>query len=120
MDDPGLSLLLELDGTTVNLGPDAAFTVRIRARAVPPTPQRPQGLDYSLTLHGPDGTRLLGYDNAHSVRSGAGPGGKAGTRYDHRHRAQRTAAYDYQDATSLLADFWSDVDALLRERGVEA
>lgn len=120
MDEAGLALLLELDGTVVNLGRDAAFTARIRARRVPPTPQRPQGLDYALTLHGPDGRRLLGFDNAHPVRRGGGPGGKAGARHDHRHRLDRVAPYDYRDAAALLADFWAAVDAFLKERGVEA
>jgi len=27
-------------------------------------------------------------------------------------------AYEYRDAATLLADFWSTVDAVLRERGV--
>jgi hypothetical protein len=27
-------------------------------------------------------------------------------------------AYEYQDAGSLLADFWSEVDGVLKERGV--
>jgi len=26
--------------------------------------------------------------------------------------------YDYRDAASLLADFWNEVDAVLKERGV--
>jgi len=36
----------------------------------------PHGLKYSLTLHGPDGSRLIGFDNAHPVRESRGPGGK--------------------------------------------
>ena len=26
--------------------------------------------------------------------------------------------YDYQDAATLLADFWAEVDAVLKQRGV--
>jgi hypothetical protein len=26
--------------------------------------------------------------------------------------------YEYSDSATLLADFWADVDALLKERGV--
>jgi hypothetical protein len=26
--------------------------------------------------------------------------------------------YDYQDAATLLADFWNEVDAVLKERGI--
>ncbi len=29
-----------------------------------------------------------------------------------------TLAYDYNDAVTLLTDFWSDVKAVLKERGV--
>ena len=39
------------------------------------TVERPHGLSYSLTLlHAPDGTRLVGFDNAHPVRDRRGPG----------------------------------------------
>jgi hypothetical protein len=31
------------------------------------TPERPHGLRYSFTLHGPDGARLLGFGNAHAI-----------------------------------------------------
>jgi hypothetical protein len=37
---------------------------------------------------------------------------------DHRHRLRTIRAYEYQDAATLLADFWETVDAVLRERGV--
>ena len=67
----------------------------------------------SLTLHGPDGERLVGFDNAH-------PAGrqKRGEPQDHRHRFKRVKPYDYQNAATLLADFWATVDAVLREKGV--
>jgi hypothetical protein len=29
---------------------------------------RPNGIRYSLTLHAPDNTRLIGFDNAHGVK----------------------------------------------------
>jgi len=34
---------------------------------VPSSREKPHGIDYSLTLHGPDGERLVGFDNAHPV-----------------------------------------------------
>ena len=70
-------------------------------------------LDYSLTLHGPDGERLVGFDNAHPV-----VGQKRGGPQDHRHRLRTIKAYEYRDAATLLAEFWGTVDAVLRERGV--
>jgi hypothetical protein len=80
---------------------------------VPVSPEKPHGLDYSLTLHGPDGERLVGFDNAHPVTKQ-----KRGKPQDHRHRLRTIRAYEYQDAATLLADFWTTVDAVLRERGV--
>jgi hypothetical protein len=35
-----------------------------------------------------------------------------------RRRLRTIRAYEYQDAATLLADFWEAVDAVLRERGV--
>ena len=80
---------------------------------VPVSPEKPHGIDYSLTLHGPNGERLVGFDNAHPVA-----GRKHGASQDHRHRLRSVRRYDYQDAATLLADFWDAVDAVLRERGV--
>ncbi|MFO1027051.1 MAG: DUF6516 family protein [Acetobacteraceae bacterium] len=80
---------------------------------VPISPGKPHGLDYSLTLHGPDGERLIGFDNAHPVARQ-----KRGGPQDHRHRLRTIKAYDYRDAATLLGDFGAAVDAVLRERGV--
>jgi hypothetical protein len=38
--------------------------------------------------------------------------------YDHRRRRSATAPYDYCNAATLLRDFWSEVDAALRTRGI--
>ena len=70
-------------------------------------------MDYSLTLHGPDGERLVGFDNAHPVGRQ-----HRGESQDHRHRLKTVRPYDYRDAATLLVDFWTEVDAVLKERGV--
>ena len=48
------------------------------------------GLDYllGLTLHAPDNTRLMGFDNAHSVKPSGSHFKHAGKQYpyDRRHR----------------------------------
>jgi hypothetical protein len=80
---------------------------------VPVSPEKPHGIDYSLTLHGPDGERLVGFDNAHPATRQ-----KRGEPLDHRHRLRTIRAYENRDAATLLADFWTTVDAVLRERGV--
>jgi len=92
--------------------------VRFVVREVSVTAAKPHGLDYSLTLHAPEGDRLMGFDNAHPVRSGSGPGGGASGAHDHRHRLKTVRPYECRDAATLLEDFWAAVDALLREKGV--
>ena len=81
------------------------------------TPERPHGLDYSLTLHAPDGARLVGFDNAHPVRERRGPGMRRHGERDHRHRLRTIRPYEYRDAATLLEDFWKEVDEVLRGKG---
>ena len=116
--DASLDTLLDLDGQVLVVDPEGRHWVRFAARRVTATEAKPHGLDYSLTLHGPDGERLVGFDNAHPVRRASGPGGKAGTAFDHRHQLKRMRPYEYQDAAALLSDFWAAVDEVLRQRGV--
>jgi len=111
--DQSLDVLFDLDGQVLVVDPAGSHWVRFVATRVPVSPEKPHGIDYSLTLHGPDGERLLGFDNAHPVgrRRRSQP-------QDHRHRLRTIRPYEYRDAATLLADFWSAVDAVLRERGV--
>ena len=116
--DPSLDALLGLDGQVYVIDPEGGHWVRFVVREVPVTAAKPHGLDYSLTLHGADGERLVGFDNAHPVRMGGGPGGGGGGAFDHRHRLRTVRPYEYRDAGTLLEDFWAAVDGVLRERGV--
>ncbi len=93
--------------------PEGDHWVRFVVTRVPVSPEKPHGIDYSLTLHGPDGERLVGFDNAHPVGEQ-----KRGEPQDHRHRLRHVRPYEYRDAATLLADFWRTVDEVLRERGV--
>jgi hypothetical protein len=65
--DPSLDALLELDGQVMVIDPETRYWVRFAVRRVPVSEAKPHGLDYSLTLHGPNGERLVGFDNAHLV-----------------------------------------------------
>ena len=65
--DPTLDVLLDLDGQVLVVDPEGGHWVRFVVTLVPVSPEKPHGLDYSLTLHGPDGERLVGFDNAHPV-----------------------------------------------------
>lgn len=111
--DPTLDTLLDLDGLVLIVDPQGGHWVRFVVTRVPTTPDKPHGLDYSITLHGPDGDRLVGFDNAHPVG-----GRRRSAPLDHRHRLGTVRPYPYEDAATLLADFWSTVDAVLRDRGV--
>lgn len=111
--DPTLDVLLDLDGQVLVVDPEGGHWVKFVVTQVPESPAKPHGIDYSLTLHGPDGERLVGFDNAHPVE-----GQQRGGSQDHRHRLRTITPYEYSDAATLVADFWNAVDAVLRERGV--
>jgi Family of unknown function (DUF6516) len=113
MHDTALDTLLDLNGLTLVVDPEGGHWVRFVVTHVPVTPEKPHGLDYSLTLHGPNDERLVGFDNAHPVGRQ-----KHGQPQDHRHRIRTVKPYEYRDAAALLADFWTEVDAVLKERGV--
>lgn len=107
--DPALDTLLELDGVTLAIEPERGYWVKFVVNRVPASPDKPHGIDYSLSLHGRDGERLMGFDNAHPVGAR-----RLGEPQDHRHRIRRVLPYDYIDAATLLADFWSEVDNYLK------
>jgi len=109
--DPGLDLLLDLDGVSFAADPAGDYAVKFVVKQVPVSAERPHGLSYSLTLHDKAGKRIVGFDNAHAVPRRKGQ--RRRSTQDHRHRLQTTRPYDYRDAATLLADFWTEVDAVL-------
>jgi Family of unknown function (DUF6516) len=113
MHDPAMDTLLDLNGVKLIVDPLGGHWVSFVVTQVPATPEKPHGLDYSLTLHAHNGERLVGFDNAHAVGKQ-----KQSTAQDHRHRIRTVRPYEYSDAAQLLADFWAEVDAVLKERGV--
>ena len=72
---------LDLDGQVLVVDPEGGHWVRFVATRVPVSAEKPHGIDYSLTLHGPEGERLVGFDNAHPVARQ-----KRGQAQDHRRR----------------------------------
>jgi hypothetical protein len=89
------------------------WSIRFRAAITQLSEVRPHGMKYSFTLHDVDGTRLLGYDNAHGV-------GRALT-YDHRHRFRRTkesVPYEFRGADELICDFFEAVERACETEGV--
>ncbi len=114
--DSSLDTLIHMNGDTYVIN-DKGYFVKFVIHKVSVTKERPHGLDYSLTFHKPTGERLLGFDNAHPVSEGSGPGIRTRIEYDHKHRKQKTRFYHYKDAETLICDFWKEVESLLAEEG---
>lgn len=64
-EDYGLEFLLAFNGRIHHL--EKGYWLKFEITRVEATPERPHGLSYSFTLHAPDGTRLVGFDNAHNA-----------------------------------------------------
>lgn len=117
--ETGLDYLLGLDGS-IEFQNDDGYWVKMDVARVPVTVERPHGIKYSLTLHAPNSTRLIGFDNAHG---GVKPEGSrflhAGKKhpYDHKHRSATDAGvlYEFDTAYQLLSDFYAEVDRVLKE-----
>ena len=84
------------------------------------TPERPHGLCYSFTLHDPEGSRLMGFDNAHRVPPLGSRFRSAGIEHDHWHRtsADTGRPYSFTTADQLVADFFAEVARVLAEQGI--
>jgi uncharacterized protein DUF6516 len=93
--DPSLDTLVALDGQVLVIDPEGGHWVRFVVTRVPVSPEKPHRLDYSLTLHGPDGERLVGFDNAHRVAKQ-----EFCEPQDHRHRLRTIKIYEYRDAAT--------------------
>jgi len=116
--DRSLDTLLYLDGNRYHIHDE--YWVQFRVRRVEPTEERPHGLEYALTLHGPKNERILGFDNAHPIPPTSGPSGRGRAKFDHKHRHKNIRPYVFQGAGKLIEDFWEAVDNLLSERGIQS
>lgn len=105
-----MDTLLALHGQIFVIDDKTGHWVKFVVQRVPVSAARPHGLDYSLTLHERSGKRMMGFDNAHTVKGG-------GDVRDHTHRQTQMMPYHYTDAGTLLEDFWTEVDRLLRHKG---
>jgi hypothetical protein len=113
-EDASLDRLFDLDDEIMEVG--QGYWVELRVKQVPVSEAKPHGIDYSLCLLGPDGTRLVCYDNAHAVKRKRGQ--KRARTSDHRHVRTIVKSYDYSNAETLMQDFWTDVERILKEEGV--
>lgn len=113
-----IAFLLDFDGARYLF--EEGYWVKIEVKRTRPSPQRPHGLSYSFTLHSPEGKRLLGFDNAHSVPALGGRYKTNPVAHDHWHRTESDEGrpYKFRSALQLVQDFLDDVERVLRERGV--
>jgi hypothetical protein len=84
-------------------------------------PNAPHGLRYSFTLHGPEGERLIGFDNAHAVALIGGRYKKKQVETDHWHRTESDPGrpYRFVSAEKLIDDFFDEVERVLIQRGID-
>jgi hypothetical protein len=116
--DYTLENLLDLDGDIYVIDEVAGYWVKFVVKRVTPSPERPHGIEYSLTMHNSDNRRLVGFDNAHSVPRTKRSERDVSRVYDHRHRLSKAKPYQYENAAKLVADFWEAVDEMLKlQRG---
>jgi Family of unknown function (DUF6516) len=96
------------------------YFVKFEIKRVEPSKERPHGLRYSLTLHGPGGMRLIGFDNAHGVASAGSRYNKRQVAADHWHRTESDPGrpYRFRDAATLIDDFFNEVERVLSGLGI--
>jgi Family of unknown function (DUF6516) len=114
----GIDSLLNLDGMVIEQ--TGGYWTKFEARQLnEATEERPHGIRYSLTLHDRYGTRVMGFDNAHSVKASKKGRYRGRKTYDHHHRhvTDEGIPYEFVDAYQLLEDFWAEVDKMLKKLG---
>lgn len=118
LSDHTLEFLLAFDGRAHYFEED--YWIEFEIGRVQPTKTKPHGLSYSFTLHAPDGTRLMGFDNAHGVPALGSRFKKRLPANDHWHRTKTDPGrpYAFKDADTLLQDFFREVRRVLSEYGI--
>jgi len=111
-EDASLDTLLDLDGEVFPM--DNGYWTKFEASRVEPTPQIPHGIKYSLTLHDRNNTRVLGFDNAHTLKPKKKKYGARKITWDHKHKMERVYTYEFESASRLIEDFWKAVEKILK------
>lgn len=114
----GIEFLLAFDGRVHHL--EGGYWIKFEIKRVRSTQRRPHGLSYSLTLHAPDGSRLVGFDNAHASRPAGSRFKRPPDAADHWHRREHDPGKPcvFKDADTLIVDFFDEVERVLSERGI--
>lgn len=115
----GLEFLLAFDGRIHHL--PKGYWIKFEISRGEASKERPHGLSYSFTLHAPNGRRLIGFDNAHSVPAKGSRFRRRATESDHWHRTESDPGrpYRFKNAETLIEDFFSEVARVLSECGIE-
>lgn len=115
MNSDNIQILLDLHEQI--LDQEDGYWIKIEAWQVKVTAHIPHGIRYALTLHKPNGERILGYDNAHSikVKGKKYSGQRMAFDHKHRHATDLGVHYEFKDAHQLLSDFFTEVDLVLKE-----
>jgi hypothetical protein len=103
------------------IGYDNGYWVTCRVTEVPVSKERPHGFQYAFSLHDSNDDRILGYNNAHAVDVASGPArrSKRPVAWDHISRRDgRAVAYKFSSPYQLVADFFAEVERILRKEGV--
>ena len=114
-----LLTLLAYDGLVYVL--ECQYWLKFSVHEVERSVRVPHGVGYSLTLHTPEGERVLGFDNAHPVLRLGNQLVAAPVASDHWHRDGNDPGrpYDFVSAEQLIIDFFSAVEKRLNELGLE-
>lgn len=92
-DEHTLEFLLAFDGHVHWYA--EGYYAKFEIKRVEATPERPHGLRYSFTLHGPEGQRLIGFDNAHAVEALGSRFKEPPVEVDHWHRTETDRGRPY-------------------------
>jgi len=116
--DHTLEFLLAFDGRIHHL--ERGYWIKFEIKRVEATKGRPHGLSYSFTLHALDGTRLVGFDNAHGVPAPGSRFKKRPPASDHWHRTESDPGrlYAFKDVGTLIDDFFDEAERVLAEHGI--
>ena len=110
--DTALETLLDLDGEIFPM--ENGYWTKFEAFKVEPTLQIPHGVKYALTFHDQNNIRILGFDNAHAFKPKKKKYGACKVTWDHKHKMNKVAPYEFESASQLLEDFWAAVDEILK------
>ena len=103
-----MELVLQADGTAFSLV--EGYQVRYEVRKVSPTREVPHGIRYNLVLLDIYNHRVVGFDNAHRVKTGKRRLGVWSKTWDHIHIEDQVIPYKFESVVQLNDDFWAEVE----------